>query len=70
MDDLGKVRHLIEHWIEHEQEHAADYEAWAGKIQPLEDGEEIAAALREAATKLREAVECLVKLSSHPLHKA
>lgn len=65
MNDLEKVRHLIEHWIEHEREHAADYEAWAVKIQSLEDGTEIAATLREAAKKLRESVECLIKLSPH-----
>jgi hypothetical protein len=65
MNDLEKVKHLIAHWIEHEQEHAADYEAWAGKIQHLEEGAKIAPALREAAQKLRESVECLVKLSPH-----
>jgi len=65
MNDLEKVRHLVEHWIEHEQEHAADYEAWAGKIQHLEDGAEIAAALQEAAQKLRESVDCLKKLKAH-----
>lgn len=71
MNDLEKVRHLVAHWIEHEQEHAADYEAWAGKIQHLEDGAEIAVALKEAAKKLRESVEFLVKLSPHhPDHDA
>jgi hypothetical protein len=70
MDDLAKVQHLIEHWIEHEQEHAADFEAWAGKIQHLEGGAEIATTLKEAAQKLRDAVECLVKLNAHhPLRK-
>jgi hypothetical protein len=65
MNDLAKVKHLMEHWIEHEREHAAAYEEWAEKIQHVENGEEIAAALREAAQKLYESVECLIKLSSH-----
>jgi hypothetical protein len=65
MNDLEKVQHLIEHWIEHEQEHAADYEAWAEKMEHLDGGEEIATALKEAAQKLRESVECLIKLDAH-----
>ncbi len=65
MNDLDKVKHLIEHWIEHEQEHAADYEAWAAKIREIEDGQEIASTLREAAQKLRDSVECLNRLNIH-----
>jgi NDP-sugar pyrophosphorylase family protein len=65
MNDLGKVKHLIEHWIEHEREHAAAYEEWAEKIRHVENGEETAAALRKAAQKLYESVECLVKITPH-----
>lgn len=65
MNDLDKVKHLVEHWVEHEQEHAADYEEWAEKIQDINGGREIADTLREAARKLRESVECLVKLNLH-----
>jgi hypothetical protein len=67
MTDLGKVKHLIQHWIEHEREHAADYEEWAEKIGHVENGKEVAAALREAAQKLYESVECLIKINSHDI---
>lgn len=62
MNDLEKLRHLIRHWIEHEREHAIDYEEWAKKIQHLDGGVEIAPALRGAAKKLYESIECLTAL--------
>lgn len=63
MDDLTKVKHMIEHWIEHEQKHIAEYEQWAKKIQDRNGGAQTAAALREAAGKLDDAVGILMKLS-------
>ena len=63
MDDLTKVNHLIEHWIEHERQHIAEYEQWAKKIQNHKGGAKTASALLEAAGKLHDSVEILMRLS-------
>jgi hypothetical protein len=68
MNDLEKIKYLIGHWIEHEREHAAAYEKWAEKIEHLDGGMEVASALREAAKKLYESVECLMALSHEHRH--
>ena len=62
MNDLTKVKHMIEHWIEHEQQHIAEYEQWAKKIQDHKGGAKTASAIREAAGKLHDSVEILMKL--------
>jgi len=31
MDDISKLRHLLEHWSEHNEEHAKTYLEWAEK---------------------------------------
>ncbi len=67
MDNLEKIKHLIEHWIEHEQLHIAEYEEWAKKIGKHEDGSQKAAAILRAAGKLNEAVEILTQLSGNLL---
>jgi len=63
MDDLTKVKHLIEHWIEHERQHIAEYEEWAKKIQNQKGGAKTASVLLEAAGKLHDSVEILMRLS-------
>lgn len=68
MDNLEKVKRLIGHWTEHGCEHAIAYEEWAEKIQHLDGGAEIASALREAAKKLYESVECLMALPHEHSH--
>ena len=52
MEDMDKLKHLIEHWIEHNQEHVKTYSEWAGKA--LKAGKsETADALREIAAESR-----------------
>lgn len=31
MQDMAKLKHLLEHWMEHNQEHAKTYLEWAEK---------------------------------------
>jgi N6-adenosine-specific RNA methylase IME4 len=69
MDDLEKLRRLIGHWIEHGREHAIVYKEWAEKIQHLDGGTEMASALRDAAKKLYELVECLMTLPHEHNHQ-
>ena len=33
MDEIAKLRHLIEHWAEHNEEHANTYLQWAEKAE-------------------------------------
>jgi hypothetical protein len=68
MDDLEKLNHLIGHWIEHGREHAIAYEEWAEKIQDIDGGAVITSALREAAKKLYESIDCLMELSHEQSH--
>jgi hypothetical protein len=46
MDDLQKLKHLIEHWKEHNEEHARTYLEWSQKADGAGEGE-LAAVLRE-----------------------
>ena len=48
MDDINKLKHLIEHWLEHNEEHAATYIDWAAKAKGL-DKPELEAILKEIA---------------------
>jgi hypothetical protein len=48
MDDLQKLRHLIEHWKEHNEEHAQTYLEWSKKADGAGKGE-LAAVLRKLA---------------------
>jgi hypothetical protein len=53
MDDLQKLKHLIEHWKEHNEEHAQTYLEWSKKA----DGagkDELAAVLRKLAEETLE----------------
>jgi hypothetical protein len=31
MNDLEKLKHLLDHWLEHNEEHAKTYLEWANK---------------------------------------
>ncbi len=33
MNDIEKLRVLLPHWIEHNEEHAAEFRAWAERLQ-------------------------------------
>ncbi len=35
MDDLAKLKHLLEHWTEHNDAHVQTYEEWASKAESL-----------------------------------
>lgn len=35
MNDIEKLRHLIEHWSEHNQDHVKTYQEWADKAGAL-----------------------------------
>ena len=48
MDNIDKLKHLLEHWIEHNEEHAANYLLWADKAKDFEKPE-LEAILREIA---------------------
>lgn len=48
MDDLGKLKHLVEHWVEHNSGHAESYLEWSKKAELL-GKEEISGILRELA---------------------
>jgi len=48
MDEMSKLKHLIEHWVEHNEEHAQSYLDWAGKAAEM-GRPELAAALKELA---------------------
>ena len=39
MDELEKLKHLIEHWIEHNEAHVNTYREWASKAEALEKKE-------------------------------
>lgn len=35
MDDIEKLKHLLEHWTEHNKDHAKTYLAWSKKADAL-----------------------------------
>jgi hypothetical protein len=35
MDDLEKLRHLIQHWIDHNEAHVKTYNEWVRKTESL-----------------------------------
>lgn len=39
MDDMAKLKHLLEHWAEHNEEHVKTYLEWAEKAEALGDKE-------------------------------
>ena len=50
MNDIEKLRHLIEHWSEHNQEHAKTYQEWAGRAGAL-GKDKLAGILNEIADR-------------------
>lgn len=48
MDDISKLRHLLEHWAEHNTEHARTYLDWSKKANAL-GKTELSAVLRQIA---------------------
>jgi len=48
MNDIEKLRHLLEHWAEHNSEHADTYAEWSKKAEAL-GKPELAGILKEIA---------------------
>lgn len=52
MEDMEKLKHLIEHWMEHNVEHEKTYLDWAGRAE--EAGKPVLAeTLRQIADETR-----------------
>ena len=50
MEEMDKLKHLLEHWIEHNEEHTKTYKGWASKA--LASGKlELSEALRDIAVE-------------------
>lgn len=58
MDEIEKLKVMVNHWIEHGKEHARNYEEWAEKFKEINEGRYYRA-LMLAAEKLYESVESL-----------
>ena len=52
MEDIGKLKKLIEHWSEHNIEHAETYEEWAIKAKEM-GREDLYKILNDIASKTR-----------------
>ncbi|MBI4698464.1 MAG: hypothetical protein HY758_06015 [Nitrospirae bacterium] len=48
MNELDKLKHLIEHWMEHNEDHVKTYAEWALKAESM-GKKELSAVLREIA---------------------
>lgn len=60
MNDMIKLKHLLEHWIEHNEEHVNTYRDWAGKA--LQAGKpELAEVLREIAAQTKSMEKLFLK---------
>jgi len=65
VNEIEKLRHLIEHWLEHNEEHAKVYEEWAqraesfGKPQTARLLKDIASGTRAIDKLLKEAKKSL-----------
>jgi gas vesicle protein len=58
-DTTSKLNSLLSYWLEHNQEHGAEFREWADKI--VTDQKDVAEQLRQAAEKMAEADEYLIK---------
>ncbi len=52
MEDMVKLKHLLEHWIEHNEEHERTYKDWAGKALAA-GNPELGDILRRIATETK-----------------
>ncbi|MDO8785055.1 MAG: hypothetical protein Q7J12_02445 [Syntrophales bacterium] len=59
MNELEKLKVLLQHWMEHNTEHADNYKVWAGKASSLGNEELSKTLLRlyEETRKLNELFE-------------
>jgi rubrerythrin len=59
MNDIEKLKHLLEHWIEHNNAHVNTYGEWASKAESLGE-KELSDILRQIAGESRN-LEALFK---------
>ena len=60
IEELSKLRILLNYWIEHNQEHSQEFSEWADKAKAL--GEvEVAKEILQAAQEMDKASELLSK---------
>lgn len=60
MDEMVKLKHLLEHWIEHNDEHVKTYRDWAEKA--LAAGKpELSEVLREIASQTKAMEKLLLR---------
>ncbi len=60
MEELDKLRHLLEHWIEHNEEHVKTYLQWAERADAHKQ-EELAEVLRQIASETKKLEELFKK---------
>jgi hypothetical protein len=60
MDDLKKLKHLIEHWVEHNDEHSQAYLEWAGRADDM-GKTELSDVLRQIAFETRKMRELFTR---------
>lgn len=62
MDEVEKLKHLLNHWIEHNEEHGKEFRDWANKATVL-GKTAVSADIMEAVQHLEEANKSLSKAS-------
>ncbi len=64
MDELEKLKRLLQHWMEHNNEHAQTYRDWAEKVSLLDNPE-----LIEVLRRLSNETEKLSRLFEEAIKK-
>ena len=52
MNDIDKLKHLLEHWVEHNNAHVKTYAEWASKAESLGE-KELSDILKQIADESR-----------------
>jgi len=64
MDNMEKLRVLLQHWIEHNAGHVEEFDKWQG-IMTQEGKKEIAAKIDEAKTQMGKVSKILTDALDH-----
>jgi rubrerythrin len=64
MNDLEKLKHLLEHWIDHNDAHVKTYSEWAAKAESLGEKE-----LAGILVRIAEESKKLEELFNKALHR-
>lgn len=67
MDDMSKLKHLIDHWAEHNEEHVKTYLEWAEKAENS-GYKELNAVLKEIAENTKN-IDSLFKKAKQIIKK-